>query len=72
MTSNILQILECYRQKQYFEQRRRQHQTAEGRKDSEGQDIHGQRTENSRSLDILSLLNLSNVGQENKSNYPLG
>ncbi|KAL3530982.1 hypothetical protein ACH5RR_010304 [Cinchona calisaya] len=59
------------RQKQYFEQRRRQQQVIDEGKDSMGKSIYGEHRENCRSLDILSLLNLSTVVKENKSNCPL-
>lgn len=63
------------RQKQYFEQRRRQqHHQQEaggGGSYSERNRTFGQQIENNRSLDILSLLNLSALAQEQKSVCPI-
>ncbi|KAH7542831.1 hypothetical protein FEM48_Zijuj02G0116600 [Ziziphus jujuba var. spinosa] len=63
------------RQKQYFEQRRRQQkynqQPAKLKSDTDGVDIYKQHKEH-RSLDVLNLLNLSANAQECKSASPIG
>ncbi|CAI9107158.1 OLC1v1006454C2 [Oldenlandia corymbosa var. corymbosa] len=59
------------RQKQYFEQRRLQQLAANAGKASEGMNTYRNHNENNRSLDVLSLLNLSNVAQEPKSTSAL-
>ncbi|XP_050113198.1 uncharacterized protein LOC126591533 isoform X3 [Malus sylvestris] len=63
------------RQKQYFEQRRRQQQrqgqTTGLESYADGLNISEQHHKEHRSLDILSLLNLSTTAQEHKSSYPI-
>ncbi|KAI3507975.1 hypothetical protein L1887_22973 [Cichorium endivia] len=59
------------RQKQYFEQRKRQQQNSNGLESySEKKAPSTQCPENNRSLDILSLLNLSKNGKDFTSKFP--
>lgn len=61
------------RQKQYFEQRKRQQQNSNGLESySEKKAPSTQCPENNRSLDILSLLNLSKNGKDFTSKFPEG
>ncbi|KAM4083610.1 hypothetical protein ACB094_08G071000 [Castanea mollissima] len=62
------------RQKQYFEQRKRQQQqqTAGSESYADGMNACGEHHKEQRSLDILSLLNLSAVSQECYSTCPSG
>ncbi|KAL6978989.1 hypothetical protein U1Q18_020654, partial [Sarracenia purpurea var. burkii] len=62
-------------QKQYFEQRKRQQQQQQAtglETFSEGENMGSQMPNNNRSLDVLSLLNLSTVVQDLKSNCHSG
>ncbi|PON36400.1 hypothetical protein TorRG33x02_349400 [Trema orientale] len=68
---------DCGEQKQYFEQRKRQQQyqsqTEIVENYADGMDISGQQYHKEhRSLDVLSLLNLSASAQEQKSAFPRG
>ncbi|XP_048137254.1 uncharacterized protein LOC115745958 isoform X3 [Rhodamnia argentea] len=60
------------RQKHYFEQKKRQQQQQNFGSDSyaEGTNVDCQQQKENRSLDILSLLNLSTAPQEHKSSCP--
>ncbi|KAF8018726.1 hypothetical protein BT93_H3583 [Corymbia citriodora subsp. variegata] len=73
--SNYLFFLKSFyswRQKQYFEQKKRQQQQQNFGLDSyaEGTNMDCQQQKENRSLDILSLLNLSTAPQEYKSSCP--
>ncbi|KAF6143043.1 hypothetical protein GIB67_041111 [Kingdonia uniflora] len=58
--------------KQYFEQKKRQQQTAGLYNTAEGTNAYNEYHENPKSLDILSLLNLAKVAQECRSNCTNG
>jgi len=73
--SNYLFFLKnfySWRQKQYFEQKKRQRQQQNFGSDNdvEGTNVDCQQQKENRSLDILSLLNLSTAPQEYKSSCP--
>ncbi|XP_077232846.1 uncharacterized protein LOC143872331 [Tasmannia lanceolata] len=55
------------RQKQYFEQRKRQQQTFGLENYTDGRNKHPQYHEERRSLDIISLMNLATIAQERNS-----
>lgn len=67
-------VVQSDRQKQYFEQRKRQleQQTARQENYSDTTNTCTQPPINSQSLDILSLLDLSTISQEHRSNCPRG
>lgn len=56
-----------YRQRQYFEQRKRQQQAAGSEGYVDGKSSCSQNCENNRSLDILSLVNVSSRAYENET-----
>ncbi|XP_019178656.1 PREDICTED: uncharacterized protein LOC109173808 [Ipomoea nil] len=62
------------RQKQYFEQRKRkqQHQQTDVENYYDGNNTYSQQSKNNKSLDVLSLLNLSAVSKEPNSRCPQG
>lgn len=65
--------VELTRQKQYFEQRKRQQQQTAGLESySDGKRSCNLQCEYSRSLDILSLENVSTVAQEHKTGCVTG
>lgn len=65
--------VELTRQKQYFEQRKRQQQQTAGLESySDGNRLCNLQCEYSRSLDILSLENVSTVAQEHKTSCITG
>nr|GMD12325.1 hypothetical protein DM860_012495 [Ipomoea batatas]GMD20242.1 hypothetical protein DM860_012495 [Ipomoea batatas] len=66
--------LEIWRQKQYFEQRKRkqQHHQTDVENYYDGNNTYSQQSKNNKSLDVLSLLNLSAVSKEPNSRCPQG
>ena len=70
----VVTLVNLWRQKQYFEQRKQQQQqqTAGSESYADGMNACGEHHKEQRSLDILSLLNLSTVSQECYSASPSG